>query len=410
VVVTGRARRRWPAALLVVALLAVAAACSGAEPGSEGGSGPTTTAPDPGGADFSGPGPYAVGRTTLTLADRGDRPVLVLYPAAGEATGSTDPVPGVDGEPPSAAGDGPFPVVLYSHGLGGTAGIAVRQLQHLASWGFVVASPEHLERNLFAVASGRVDVEDRQDVGDLRAVLGALAAETADADSPLEGAVDLGHVAGLGHSAGGRAVAWLAQEGELDAWVGQAPAPPVPFTLADLGEDRSSPATLDRMRAALADQEAPDVPALLVAADDDVAIPTEMVDATYDWLAGPRRLVTLARTGHNSFTDACASLRAAAGAASALAGRIDEANPDPDPDPDSADGSDDVVAGLLELGSDGCTADDADPDDVRTVLGHLHVAHLRAAFFGTPGDVASLDPAFVDRLFPEAVASTRADG
>ena len=119
-------------------------------------------------ATFTERGPYAVGVTTRSL---GDRDVEVWYPVDPEL---------VDGQPTetfdaltafpetlraivplelsgeydtlafrdAAALPEAFPVLIYGHGFGGYRQIATHFTSHLASWGYVVVSADHLERGI----------------------------------------------------------------------------------------------------------------------------------------------------------------------------------------------------------------------------------------------------------------------
>ncbi len=50
-----------------------------------------------------------------------------------------------------ASTDGPFPLVLFSHGFAGFRLTSTALTTHLASWGFVVIAPDYLERGLAGV-------------------------------------------------------------------------------------------------------------------------------------------------------------------------------------------------------------------------------------------------------------------
>jgi predicted dienelactone hydrolase len=140
-------------------------------------------------------GPYAVGVRTLHLADalRPDRDltVEVWYPAT---TGS-DEQPRRDSAP--LTGDGPYPLLVISHGNGGTrtdlAFLAVR----LASLGFVVAAPDHLDAELGVdgVPTERVPVDRPLDV---LAVINGLSGT-----SPLGRLIETDRVGVIGYSLGG---------------------------------------------------------------------------------------------------------------------------------------------------------------------------------------------------------------
>ena len=126
------------ATLLAVALLA--GACSDGDDDAAAEQPTTTTteavAPDASLAPPAEPGPHAVGRTTLELDDGSrSRPLVadVWYPADADAVG--DPsiyqfIPGIEFASESAlaevpvAADGPYPLVIYSHGSGGLRYVA----------------------------------------------------------------------------------------------------------------------------------------------------------------------------------------------------------------------------------------------------------------------------------------------
>ena len=54
--------------------------------------------------------------------------------------------------------DGPFPVVLFSHGASSFRLQSTALTTHLASWGFVVVSPDYFERGLQSLLGGVPDV------------------------------------------------------------------------------------------------------------------------------------------------------------------------------------------------------------------------------------------------------------
>ena len=114
---------------------------------------------------YAAKGPYDVGVVALNM---NDRPLIVWYPAeagssAGKDQGRYDmraflpadqqsKVAASDAtvfkmdaykDVPAPNDDGPFPLVLFSHGLGGFATQSSFLTTHLASWGFVVVAPEH---------------------------------------------------------------------------------------------------------------------------------------------------------------------------------------------------------------------------------------------------------------------------
>lgn len=397
--------RAWRGAAVVAVVLALAAVgCSADDAGS--GTAPTTVpsaSATP--VDYSQPGPYAVGTASMALADRGGRNVAVAYPAQGGAVSA----PTVAGSPPTppiavpgapAAGGGPFPVVLYSHGLGSTNAMATSQLRHLASWGFVVAAPEHAERDLIALTSGRLVSEGDDDVTDLRATIALVRAEGARPDSPLSGAVDAERVGAIGHSAGGRAILRLAVvEPTVKTWIGQAPAPPVSFEAAGIDLRTGSAEAAAKAADALGAMAPPTQPSMIIAADADAAIPLAVVQVEEAWLPAPKALVVLANTGHNTFTDICPFIRQPSQGSGTTAAATTT----------TAAGDDGGLSGIVQLGKDGCSPDDLDPKVAILAVDHLQVAQMRAVLADDPAAQASLVPSYVEGLFPGTIASYQVD-
>ena len=249
-------------------------------------------------------GPFAVGVTTLQLADR---PITVWYPAvAGSEAGSAKATYDVREYLPIAeqakvaglaagvvtmdayaglpAAPGPFPVSLFSHGFGGYRHQSTFLTTAMASWGFVVAAPEHLSRDLTAVLEGRL-TGGQADVDDLKQTLLVLAAENGRADSPLAGRIDMSKVGAVGHSAGGGAA----------------------FQLA--GDPSTNVGTVVGLAPALAGDQAVDTlgkPSLTISGTADAIIPGDRLSAAWQQLSGPKRWATLEGVTHLGFMDNCA--------------------------------------------------------------------------------------------------------
>lgn len=113
-------------------------------------------------------------------------------------------------------GPGPFPVVIHSHGLGGTRDASTYILQAVAEAGFVVVALQHAgsdsalipptlrpDDSAGLVAAGRAGMSAdaaQARFGDLPFALDTLARE--NASGPLKGKLDLAHVGMSGHSYG----------------------------------------------------------------------------------------------------------------------------------------------------------------------------------------------------------------
>jgi predicted dienelactone hydrolase len=303
--------RRLVALLAMLAAVAlVAGACSDGDAGSGDDTDETTTTVDLADtAAYRGPGPYEVGLTSLSLPDR---EVAVFYPASDGATEGVEDVTysQLDALPPelaeaapallpegtdpevltvtidgvgadvAASPDGPFPLVLFSHGFGSFRLDASALLAGIASWGFVVAAPQHIERDRAALVGNTVTRDPDVDVQVLLDTITLVG----DTGGPLDGLADTEEVGAVGHSAGGRAVLTALSEPEIDVAVGWAAA------------GRGDVPVVDK-------------PSMNVAATVDVLVPLTEVEATYDELAPPKRLVVIDGAGHNSFTDICVSVK-----------------------------------------------------------------------------------------------------
>jgi dienelactone hydrolase len=364
-------------------------------------SAPATTSERVEGEDFSDRGPFAVGVTEL----EGEAPVLVFYPADRDAvpsdatsfTYSAEQMApdGIDAFPFAwdasledtwfdlpASGDGPFPLVVFSHGWGATRYTYARHNSHAASWGFVVAAPQHTSRDFAAFVADPnhfpIDVET------VTATIELLGEENARADGPLEGRIDTERTAVEGHSAGGRDVALAAFDEDVDAWISLAGTPPIPEDARVEGARFAAVPGFD-LDEYMAENTPPAKPSLLLVAEHDVGVEPRFSQTVYDALDAPKRLVVLADTGHVVFFDGCADFQQGRipGLASALG-----------LDPASAE---------VEQAENGCRPDHAPVEGVWDAVNHLVVAQLRWAL-GIQADAAaqSLDPAFVSDTFPGA--------
>jgi fermentation-respiration switch protein FrsA (DUF1100 family) len=103
-------------------------------------------------------------------------------------------------------GPGPYPVVLFSHGLLSQPADYAALLTAWASAGFVVAAPLYPHTSLGAAAFNAYDIVNQP--ADASAVLSAVVALGAG-DGPLRGRLDPTRLAAAGHSAGGITTAGL---------------------------------------------------------------------------------------------------------------------------------------------------------------------------------------------------------
>ena len=408
----------------------------------------TTTTVAVGPADFTGDGAYAAGVRTISL---GDRKMEVWYPVDPELVVGLDTeifdqlsvfpdslkplIPaelqgeldtGTFRDAPAFAGEEAFPVVVYSHGFGGYRQVATNFTRHLAQWGYVVISIDHLERGLAAQATGTLGggLPD-QDVVDVSNGLAAIGD-----DAELSGLVDLDRVIITGHSAGAGTSARAANAlDEIMAFVSISGGTPVTtegdgtgirgvssdlpngvyeFTI-DAVSDAALTITADGVSTdvprddltfdafgssltlfavapasgATGPEFAPGVvsftvaapikPGLVIASELDQVVPATRSRALFEAMTGDKWFAEIAKGGHNSFTDSCVGIRELGGLG-ALTALLGEAQ--------------------VKRAEDGCTDAFADPLQVQAVLDQYVVAFLRTQF-GQPVDPSALTAAAI---------------
>lgn len=140
-----------------------------------------------------------------------------------------------------AAGGAPFPILFFSHGLGGIRMQNTTMVRNLASHGYVVVAVDHTYANALTVfPDGRIILYDpcrvfadcRSDPVEGNRLVGVWAADitfmldmltdwNAEAGHWLNGRLDLNRVGVFGHSTGGgTAVEFCLQDARCDAGVG----------------------------------------------------------------------------------------------------------------------------------------------------------------------------------------------
>ena len=330
---------------------------------------------------YTARGPNEVGVLTLSLSDR---KIEVYYPAAaGAAKGrvndvylQTEPVPpmlagmlkkipeSVDlkvtvpafRDAPAASGK-TFPLVIVSHGAGGWRSGHGNLLSGIASWGFVVASVDFPEYGFASFASPSRDMAARRtsSAAALDAALDLMARQTADAQSPLAGLIDMSSIAAVGHSAGGGTMFAAIDNPRIDTVIGWAPVPP------------QSPGATPK-------------PTLIIAAQNDSGIKVDTLVSAYDKLNAPKRLVIVPGMGHNAFSDSCLSIQSGNDLISAVK-QIGLPVPGP----------------LLDLAQNGCRPGDLETREGWAIIQHVTVSQLRYALHlpgAAPEITTDLGPAF----------------
>jgi predicted dienelactone hydrolase len=203
------------------------------------------------------PGPYPVGVRNLMLFDSsrlnvagtGPRPVTVevYYPSTTAAVaGVPRDVVSVLGVPvvetrsfrDVAIAQGPFPLVLFSHGNDGIRFQSFFFASHLASHGYVVVCPDHHGNTFVDALLGIVDpnvIVNRP--LDMSFLIDQFSAFTAQTGNTFDGAIDTTRIGASGHSFGGYTVFAIAggtsplgtfTDPRVRAILPQAPAAPFP--------------------------------------------------------------------------------------------------------------------------------------------------------------------------------------
>ena len=267
----------------------------------------TTTIPDAAtmAALYTEAGPYPVGVTSLELA-AGNK-VEVWYPAIEGTTGTdsydmrdfipeaisallTADVPAVYEYPAgrdAGAATGTFPVVLFSHGSSGIRFQSTFLTAHLASWGIIVAAPDHWSRDLFHTLSAPVG-DRNSSVTELLATLDLVTTENVRPGSRIEGMVDAERVIAMGHSAGGGTILGASLDDRIDGYISLASG-----ALGMGGDSSAAPAL-------------PNKPSFFIAGLlDGIISAEESTRPSFEAVPGPSRLWIIDGVGHNGFDDFC---------------------------------------------------------------------------------------------------------
>lgn len=305
---------------------------------------------------FSNNGPYKPGVLFVTTQS-GDT-VVITYPVdpastAGKSpyvinllrwfTGSpTAPIPtGLPSTLPTTlttdaytdvpiSSNGPFPVVLFSHGYGGYPQQSSFLTDHLATWGFVVVAPDHRSRDLHAVIANTTG-QGQNDVTDLRQALAYVTTMNATPGTALSGKLDLTRVASVGHSAGGGAAINVAKDKDIKAYIGLAPSPGTP---------------------------PPSKPAMIMQGTSDKVVVPGGTTKLYAKLAAPKRLILVDKAGHNVFDDGC-TIGAAQGGLVAFVKELK------------------LPSQFAAIATDGCSAPDIAPPKAWPLIDQAVTAQLR---------------------------------
>ena len=188
--------------------------------------------------------------------------------------------------------DGPYPLIVFSHGNGGLGVQSFFLTEFLASHGYVVVCPDHTGNSLVTELPGGVIVNsgaagytiqnsltDRPlDVSFLVDSMTEL--DASDPSGHFTGKIDLEHVGLTGHSFGGLTTL-LAMESDprFDAGAPMAPAAP-------------ESSNIER-------------PVMFFTATEDKTLANAPTEANYLSLTGPKMWISVIDAGHFSFSNGC---------------------------------------------------------------------------------------------------------
>jgi dienelactone hydrolase len=375
---------------MLVAAMAVAVSCSSGGGAGTGAGSPTSTpgvvetdsptgtsadgaAPATGPLAYTDAGPYPVGTVEL---DTPNGPVTVWYPGepgqetgrekatydmasflptadqakvAGGVTHAMDAYPDLPAAQPSGQ---PFPLVLFSHGFCGFRQQSSYLTTAIASWGFVVAAPEHEASDLTACLAGTYGQGASTTVQDLRAAIPVLEAESLRDEGPLATIIDTGRVAVVGQSLGGSAAIEMSGDPNV-----------VTFVALAAGGGSAPPAK----------------PGLFIAGDADSVAPAAGIEQWWTTsVPAPKQLAVLGGVTHLGLTDVCTIAPEQGGLVPAVAG--------------AGVAVADVVTKLY---ADGCDPSHTAATAAWPAIRHLTIAQLRVALGMDPAPVA-LDPSVAD--------------
>lgn len=259
------------------------------------------------GGDF---GPYQVGRSTISLVDssRDGRtlPVDIWYPVDPAATAEPSVYTFATGieytsehalADPDISGEGPFPVVVYSHGHNGLRYVSAFLTERLASHGFIVVAPDHVGNTLIDAFLGATDSQEvvrSNRLADISFLVSSVVDGTGDPLlAMLASSIDPDNIGMVGHSLGG----WT----ELNIVAGTELTEPDRRIKAVVGLAAFTQEISDDTLASV------DVPTLLIGGTLDETAPNDTnLNRPFELISGrPVYRVEIEGAGHQSFTDVC---------------------------------------------------------------------------------------------------------
>jgi predicted dienelactone hydrolase len=251
-------------------------------------------------------GPWAVGRTTFAVVDpdRDDRTLAVdaWYPVDPDDAGGPPSVydmifAGIVSEvafdEPPVSAEGPFPLVVFSHGNNGIRFQSYFLTEHLASHGMIVVAPDHSGNTAFDLLFPGTLFETSDRPLDVSLVITRMLERSIDVADPFFGRVDPGRIGVAGHSFGGFTTLAMA--------TGFQDIPPDLRVAAIMPISPASNSFSDEDLAEIT------VPMFVLGGTSDITTPVDPQSVRPFAFASsrPRYRVDLEKAGHGSFTNIC---------------------------------------------------------------------------------------------------------
>ena len=279
--------------LVCLGLLLAATGCS-SDDGDTAATPAATAGPALTSADVSERGAFGVGVMTLELVDA-SRPTApnrdyagsperklvteVWYPASPSATAP---------EAQDAAADlsgGPYPLIIFAHGFSAFRRQSASYAQHLASHGYVVASPDFPGSFIGAGGGARIYAVLDQPA-DVSFVIDELLGREGEAGWSLNGVIDHETIGMTGHSLGGLTTMLTAYGERRDPRIDAiAPiSPPACFLPDDLAAGVS-------------------LPAMIVGGSKELIVPPSWIRQAYEIATPPKYYADIIGADHIRFAD-----------------------------------------------------------------------------------------------------------
>ncbi|UCD83555.1 MAG: dienelactone hydrolase family protein [Deltaproteobacteria bacterium] len=241
-----------------------------------------------------------IGVVTITLNDESRQKEItteIWYPAVADPEANAEIYEGViqgiavrEAEPESKYA--PYPLLVFSHGLGGFRNQSVYLTESLASRGFVVIAPDHSD------ALKGLDVEDLELIlnyladrpPDISFLIDEVLARSVGNDVILKGLVDESRIGMMGHSLGGyTSVVVAGANSDYEDQRVIAAVPLAPFSLI------FTPEKIGQI----------DIPMMVIGGTKDTTCPFETDQRPlYQALSPPKYLLEIFEAGHMVFSDA----------------------------------------------------------------------------------------------------------